>query len=254
MKTEIISTKKSERKPLVNLLKNVVLENEVKDVLIEFISIKENYKFEVPAQSDILDVLLTIAGECVITTDNENHKIDSSTIARIPFNKDYSIRVEDGKEFSFIRLRKLLNEKDVQVINGKLENFNTLYIKALADCPTYTEDIKSAKTLNRMILPEGLVPRFAMGSVETEGPDEVGEHEHPMLDQIFFGLKGCKCSCFANGEETVVTENMILHIPLASKHYVSVAKGDKLAYIWMDFFLTLEGEKYMGEQHQMEDE
>jgi quercetin dioxygenase-like cupin family protein len=142
----------------------------------------------------------------------------------------------------------------VQVIKNKIDNFDTLYIKALADCPTYKEDIKSDKTLNRMILPEGLVPRFAMGSVETEGPDEVGEHDHPMLDQIFFGLKGCKCSCFANGEETVLTENMMLHIPLASKHYVSVAEGDKLAYIWMDFFLTLEGEKYMGEQHQVEEE
>ena len=240
-------------KPLGSVLKTTVLENEVKDVLIEFISIKGNYTFKELAQTDVLDVLLTISGESVLATNNENHEINSSTIARIPFNKNYNIRVEDGKEFSFIRLRKLLDEKDVQVIKGKLENFDTLYIKALADCPTYTEDIKSAKTLNRMILPEGLVPRFAMGSVETEGPDEVGEHDHPMLDQIFFGLEGCKCSCFANGEETILTENMMLHIPLASKHYVSVAEGDKLAYIWMDFFLTLEGEKYMGEQHQMEE-
>jgi len=108
LKTEIISTKELLGKPAGSVLKNIVLENEVKDVLIEFISIKENYKFEVPAQSDILDVLLTIAGECVITTDNENHKIDSSTIARVPFNKNYSIRVKDGKEFSFIRLKKLL--------------------------------------------------------------------------------------------------------------------------------------------------
>ncbi len=253
MKTEIISTNKLAGKPLESVLKTAVLENEVKDVLIEFISIKGNYKLETPTQYDVLDVLLTISGEGQLQVNDNFYEINSSTIARIPFNQNYNIQVKTGNEFSFIRLRKLLDKKDVQVIKNKIDNFDTLYIKALADCPTYKEDIKSDKTLNRMILPEGLVPRFAMGSVETEGPDEVGEHDHPMLDQIFFGLKGCKCSCFANGEETVLTENMMLHIPLASKHYVSVAEGDKLAYIWMDFFLTLEGEKYMGEQHQVEE-
>ena len=237
-----------------SLLKNIVLENEVQDVLIEFFSIKGKYVLKVPAQIDASDILLTINGECLLQVNKVDYEINSSTIARIPYKISYTIVVDEGKEFNFVRLKKILDKKDLQIINNKIENFSPVYIKALADCPTYKEDIKSEKTLNRMILPEGLVPRVTMGSVETEGPDEVGEHEHPMLDQIFFGLKGCKCICFANGEQTVLTENLILHIPLASKHYVSVAVGDKLAYIWMDFFLTLEGEKYMGEQHQMEDE
>ncbi|MCF6356703.1 MAG: hypothetical protein L3J54_02755 [Draconibacterium sp.] len=253
MITEIIQTNRLESKSAGSLIKNIVLENEVQDVLIEFFSIKGEYKLDVSAKPDILDVLLTVDGECLLQTNDSDYKINTSTITRIQYNKSYSIKVDNKKEFNFIRLRKLLDKKDLQVIESRIEDFNSLYIKALADCPTYTEDIKSEKTLNRMILPEGLVPRFAMGSVETQGPDEVGEHEHPMLDQIFFGLKGCRCSCFANGEETVLTENMMLHIPLASKHYVSVADGDKLAYIWMDFFLTLEGEKYMGEQHQVEE-
>ena len=254
MNTETLLINRLSGKSKGTLIKTVVLENEVKDVLIEFISIKGDYKFEQSAQSDVSDVLLTINGKCLLLVDNIDFEINSSTIARIPYSTGYNIWVDEGKEFSFIRIRKLLDEKDVQLIKNRIENYNTIYIKALSDCPTYTEDIKSEKTLNRMILPEGLVPRFAMGSVETEGPDEVGEHDHPMLDQIFFGLEGCKCSCFANGDKTVLTENMMLHIPLGSKHYVSVEGGDKLAYIWMDFFLTLEGEKYMGEQHQMDDD
>ena len=254
MNTETLLINRLSGKPKGTLIKTVVLENEVKDVLIEYISIKGFYQFEEPEQPGISDVLLTFTGEGMLETNDKNYEINSSTIARIPFNKKYNIQVENGKEFSFIRLRKLLDEKDLHVIKNRINEFSSLYIKALADCPTYTEDIKSEKTINRMILPEGLVPRFAMGSVETEGPDKVGEHEHPMLDQIFFGLEDCKCSCFANGDETLLTENMMLHIPLGSKHHVSVDGGDKLAYIWMDFFLSLEGEKYMGEQHQMDDE
>ena len=237
-----------------SLIKTIILENEVHDVLIDHFSIKGERQTIEPAHTGAIDILLTVGGEGTLQVNDTEFEINSNSIIRIPYNTKHSIKVAEGKEFYFIRLIKMLNEKDILVVKNRIDDFSKFYLKALADCPTYKEDIKSDKTLNRMILPEGLVPRFAMGSVETEGPDEVGEHDHPMLDQIFFGLTDCKCSCFANGEETVLTENMMLHIPLASKHYVSVAKGDKLAYIWMDFFLSLEGEKYMGEQHQMENE
>ncbi len=254
MKRETIPTGVENERNSGNGTIITLLKNEVKDVLIEHISLKGDTVFVESEDAAILDVLLILNGEGTLIIKDIRHAINSSSIARIQYNTGYKIEVKKGKEFNFIRLRKLLDKKDIEVVRNRKNDFGTLYFKTLAECPTYREDIKSEKTLNRMILPEGLVPRFAMGSVETEGPDEVGEHEHPMLDQVFFGLEGCRCSCFANGEEALLTENMMLHIPLASKHYVSVEKGDKLAYIWMDFFLTLEGEKYMGEQHQMEDE
>ncbi|RIH64468.1 hypothetical protein D1164_14000 [Mariniphaga sediminis] len=251
MNRETIVRNRLAEKPLGSVLKTGVLKNEVQGVTIEYISIKGKYNFEELSQTDTFDVLLNICGEGALQSGATVFEIKSETIVRIPYSTGYVIQVEEGKEFSFIRIRKLLDEKDTQAVKRKTGNFDRLYIKALVDCPAYKEDIKSDKTLNRMILPDGLVPRFAMGSVETEGPDEVGEHEHPMLDQIFFGLEGCRCRCFADGESIVLTENMMLHIPLGAKHSVSVEAGDKLAYIWMDFFLTMEGEKYMGEQHQI---
>ena len=102
--------------------------------------------------------------------------------------------------------------------------------------------MKIGLSINRMIIPEGSVPRFCMGSVETDGPDSVDSHEHPMLDQLFLGLKNCNCTCYANNEQVFLTENMMLHIPLGSMHSVSVADEDKLFYIWFDFFLTIEGQ------------
>jgi quercetin dioxygenase-like cupin family protein len=148
----------------------------------------------------------------------------------------------------------LLDIADLRVILQNEKEHSEVFIRSFKDCPVYTEDIKSSKSINRMILPEGKVPRFCMGSVETEGPDSVAPHEHPMLDQLFFGLKGCRCTCTADGESQLLTENMLLHIPLGSKHSVSVADGEKLAYIWFDFFLTIEGQKYMDEQHRLEEE
>jgi len=235
------------------LFESDVLRDEVKDVKLKFISIKGVNSFETPESKSSIDVLLSLKGKGKFINEGKEYTISSNTIIRVPYSSNYKLVVEEGEELHLILIRKLLDKEDIEVIKNNIDNYSKLYFKAIEDCPTYKEDIKSEKTTNRMILPEGLVPRFAMGSVETEGPDEVGEHEHPMLDQIFFGLDGCRCHCFADGEETLLTENMMLHIPLASKHYVSVDEGDKLAYVWMDFFLSIEGEKYMSEQHDVED-
>ncbi len=230
-----------------------VLKEDVKDVEIEFVSIKGEGSFDRNGDEKTIDVLLTFKGKGHFIFKEENSLINSNTIIRVPYNKDYKLVVEEGEELHFVLIRKLLDGDDINVIKARKDSFSELYLKAVEACPTYKEDIKSDKTINRMILPEGLVPRFALGSVETVGPDEVGEHEHPMLDQVFLGLEGCRCYCYADGEEDVLTENMMLHIPLGSKHYVKVKEGEKLAYIWMDFFLTIEGEKYMSEQHDVED-
>ncbi len=74
------------------------------------------------------------------------------------------------------------------------------YFVDYTKCREYKEAIKSEKTISRMILPENIIPRFCMGSVETTGPDEVGAHAHPMLEQLFFGLTKNDCIVTADGK------------------------------------------------------
>lgn len=230
-----------------------VLPNEIGGVSIEHISMIGPYQISEPALIGFYDVLLSINGEANVELEKSSFPIGNAHIVKLPYNKPYDIHIEEGKEFHFLRFRKSLDQEDQNVISQNREDHSKVYIMAINECPIYTEDIKSSKTLNRMILSEGKVPRFCMGSVKTKGPDEVAVHVHPMLDQLFFGLEGCKCICMADGEETILIENMMLHIPLGSKHSVAVKEGETLSYIWMDFFLTLEGQKYMNEQHQMEE-
>lgn len=254
MNTEIIETENLKGKSEGYFSDKQIFVGEIEGVSISLISVKGAYFIHEVAQPWIYDVLLSLNGNATVEVEGSGYRLGKKFITRIPYNRPYSIYVNKGNEIQFLRLRKSLDKDDLHVISEDKANHLSVYIKAIDSCPVYTEDIKSSKTLNRMILPEGMVPRFAMGSVETEGPDKVGEHVHPMLDQIFFGLEGCNCSCFAQGDKAVLTEDMMLHIPLGSNHYVSVAEGDKLAYIWMDFFLTIEGEKYMGEQHQINED
>ena len=91
-----------------------------------------------------------------------------------------------------------------------------------------------------------------MGSVETEGPDIVDRHEHPMLEQLFFGLKGNECLVAADDLSLEFTEDMLLHIPLGSSHGVEVSKEKKLHYLWLDFFMNQDDMSYISEAHKTE--
>lgn len=126
----------------------------------------------------------------------------------------------------------------------------TPYCILYSQCEPYAEAIKSSKTVSRTIVPTGTIPRFCMGSVETEGPDTVGAHSHPMLEQLFFGLPGNLCVVTADQAEAALEDRALLHIPLGSRHGVRVEEGRRLHYVWMDFFKQEEDLAYIQAQHQ----
>ena len=84
-----------------------------------------------------------------------------------------------------------------------------------------------------------------MGTVHTTGPDAVGAHKHPMLEQLFLGLSGNQCTVHADGFTQAFVEYDLLHIPLGSLHGVEVADKHTMYYIWMDFFLHKDGEEWL---------
>jgi quercetin dioxygenase-like cupin family protein len=129
-----------------------------------------------------------------------------------------------------------------------VQHGNLPFFLPYSQCNTYREAIKSEKTVNRTMLREETVPRFCMGSVQTEGPDEVGAHAHPMLEQLFFGLESNDCIVTADGEEAKFGEGTLLHIPVGSMHGAHVPDSHRLHYVWMDLFFGSDM-SYIGATH-----
>jgi hypothetical protein len=229
----------------------VLLPGEIEGVSTTCLDILGPCVFVDSARIDVYNVFLVLNGQGSIRCGEDLRSICKDTIVRMPHGQTYSIEVNAESKLSLLRIRTTLAPEDLAVIHKNPKLHGKIYVKAFADCPQYTEDTKSESTINRMFLPEHYVPRFCMGYVETQGPDAVKPHSHPMLEQLFLGLDSCRCFCHADGEQALLTEKMLLHIPLGSEHSVSVEKGNVLKYIWMDFFFTLEGQKYMDEQHVM---
>ena len=118
-----------------------------------------------------------------------------------------------------------------------------------SDCKTYRERIKSEKTVSRTLLPEHTFPRLCIGSVETTGDDRVAAHEHPMLEQLFFGLRDNDCIVTADETSLAFGEGILLHIPLGSSHGVEVHEPRRLHYIWIDLFRDRRGMDWITQEH-----
>lgn len=114
---------------------------------------------------------------------------------------------------------------------------------------TYTEECKSPKTISRMLIPARIVPRFAMGSVQTQGVDRVDPHCHPDLDQYFYGLAENDCFAMIDGQPFHFGGSTLMHIPLGSHHGVILEEQHVCHYLWIDFLLNQKGLEYLDRAH-----
>ena len=191
-------------------------------------------------------ILLFIKGNGVLSADALSFSLEPETIA-IP-SAFRSVRVEVGENdtLHLLHFIKQLTAEDLEdLASFPAENKYDIYFTRFSDCEAYTEKIKSPNTVSRTVLPADIIPRVSLGTVETKGPDAVGAHEHAMLDQLFLGLAGNDVTVHADDLSARFTEYSLLHIPIGSSHWVTVEENKKLYYMWMDFFLTREGQEWL---------
>ena len=147
----------------------------------------------------------------------------------------------------FLELVVDLSPADMDELERNVARFPLLI--SYSDCKTYSERIKSDKTISRTLLPEYTFPRLCVGSVETTGDDRVAAHEHPMLEQLFLGLQDNDCVVHADAAELAFGAGVLLHIPLGSRHGVVVQAPNRLHYIWIDLFKNRDGMEWIVQEH-----
>jgi hypothetical protein len=198
-----------------------------------------------------LRILLFTSGSGNVMQDGLNFAIDELALFVPDIHREFLI-TSGNKSLSYLEIVLHLTSEDMQSLDGQKGLF-PYYIR-YSECRQYDENIKSAKTVNRTILSEDIVPRLCIGSVQTSGPDQVDPHVHPMLEQLFFGLSGNDVVVSADSAEARFLGKDLLHIPLGSRHGVKVEAGKELHYIWIDLFHSQEGMDYIRNTHILKDE
>jgi hypothetical protein len=229
-----------------------LLEGAIPEVRTAAVSVRGGATWRVEPPSDEDTILLFVAGAATYRTGDEAFPVDEETIARAPLGWPLEVEAAPGGVAHLLWVRKQHQADDLEEVTRFPEHNGGPWVRAFRDCEAYGEAIKSARTVSRTILPENIVPRVAMGTVETTGPDRVAPHRHPMLEQLFLGLMGNHAAVQADDAEAHFDEATLLHIPLGSNHGASVEEGQLLYYVWMDFFTSKEGQVHLQKHKPLE--
>ena len=222
-----------------------VLPGEIKDVILHLVSIHGPGRHVEQSDTDHEIIWLFLKGRGTLRTQDATVEVEGETIARAPLGWAWQIEVPPGEVLHGLRIRTRLSADDRLELKKFPQNNAASLVKKFSDCPAYREAIKSPKTTSRTLLAENFVPRVALGTVETTGPDGVAAHRHPMLEQLFLGLQDNDITITADAATARLASFDILHIPLGSNHGAQVGQGKKLHYVWMDFFMTKEGQEWL---------
>ena len=223
-----------------------IMEKEINDIDVEHV-VASNQQAIVESYTDgFRSIFLFLKGMGEVTSANINYEIVPETIFLPNTLESYSIKPDHGESLHYLKISCKLSAQDLLDIKAlPAENTQNTYCAKFTDCQSYSEAIKSPNTVSRTILSNEFIPRVAMGTVKTKGPDKVAAHEHPMLEQLFLGLSDNNCTVYADDEQVDFPEHAILHIPLGSSHSASVKKDRVMYYVWMDFFLDKKGEEWL---------
>lgn len=223
-----------------------VLKDEIAGIQIEYVVIDEENATTDFFEQEYRTVYLFMQGKGSITALNKSYEIVPETIFLPGVTESTRITTTGNNRLHYLKISSKLTAQDkLEIIEFPTENTQQVYYAKFSDCKSYIEPIKSPNTVSRTILPNKYIPRVAMGTVQAKGPDEVGAHEHPMLEQLFLGLSGNNCVVHANDAQVNFPQHSLLHIPLGSRHSVAVEKDEVMYYVWMDFFLDSKGEEWL---------
>ena len=223
-----------------------LLPGEIAETRIEHLAYVGPIEEIIPVIEGHVTIFLFIRGNGILHADS-TYQLVPESIA-IPMNNVSQVKIEvpEGEQLHFLQFVKKLSDQDLKDMESfPDENKYDLYFTRFEDCEPYTEKIKSPNTVSRTVLPADIVPRVSLGTVEAPGPDAVGAHSHPMLDQLFLGLTNNDITVYADSASTNLVQYSLLHIPIGSSHWVTVGENKKMYYMWMDFFLTKEGQEWL---------
>lgn len=228
------------------LYSETILENEINGIHVAYLATTGENAILDDSKEGYKTIYLFVKGKGSVIAANTSYEIVPETILLPNIVKNITINAAVNDTLHYLKISSKLTAQDlIDLKDFPANNTQNVYYAKFTDCKSYTEPIKSQNTISRTILPNKYIPRIAMGTVQTKGPDKVGAHEHAMLEQLFLGLSKNNCVVYADSAKIDFPEYAVLHIPLGSSHSVSVEKDEVMYYVWMDFFLDKKGEEWL---------
>lgn len=226
---------------IIPMLTGVIL-----GVEIEFCAIPQGTSVEISGRPGGITIGFLCKGTASFSQANQQQTFTEKAMFVGLVGRSLNIHAVDDSEVLVIK--KFLTAAEIEEMHtyGNELPMICLYTDAIQ----YRDPFKSEKTISRALLPQRIIPGFALGSVETYGDDLIGQHEHPLLDQFFFSFHENNMTLLIDDFIYPMGPDTLLHIPLGSNHGVSVKGKECAHYLWIDAILCKEGDSYLDEVHK----
>ena len=213
-----------------------------------YYAIRRGDKVKFEANVGYYHILILIGGEATFENDGTTVTFTERTVFIPSPDKELTVRAD--ADTAILEIQWDIAAGDAAL----LAEYGTKFpvVQKYVDSIQYIDPNKSQKTISRMMIPQRIIPRFSIGSVESYGHDMVRPHSHPMLDQFFFSFPENDMDVIINGKHLPMAGNIILHIPLGADHGVEVYEGKHMHYMWIDFMPDNElGLKRLDASHKV---
>lgn len=212
-----------------------LLKNEIADVNTYYHTIAAGEKLELHSKLFVYHILFIISGKAVFST-NTNDEKPIKTHSLYAANHSEAVTINAIENTYIFEIE--LNASETDIKNSMEYSSKFPIVQEYDKCQQYWDASKTHKTINRIILEEEQIPRIAIGSVESIGPDYIIPNSHPEIDQLFFTFPENETELIINDEKMNLDGNTLIHIPLGSNHGSNVSDGKHMHYIWCDFLIN----------------
>lgn len=221
-----------------------LLTGEIEGVGVLFTQMQAGKTKSIPGDTDVLRVIFLLDGSISVKGDRECTLDRQGAV--VPHPHELTV-LTAMKTSQWLEIVWTLCADDSKSIGQSKLPFPLVF--NYEKSKRYRDPFKSDKTISRSVIDHHILPKFAMGSVESFGFDRVEPHAHPLIDQFFFSFSENQAELIVEDDHKYFGGYTLIHIPLGSSHGVQVFTGKKMHYLWIDFMVDKKGLAYLDKVH-----
>lgn len=193
------------------------------------------FEVETYAESDRMQLLFFTTCSGIVKSGKKIYMIDDQAVFVPDFNRERVFITAADTDLYFIRITGLMTEID----HRQMKNCQYVLPRfvRLRESIEYTERFtqeSGSKVVSHSIIAGRHLGRYTMGWNIGAGPDFIGQHTHPTLEQWYFMIDGSKFTYVAGGDEILVNEGDVSFTPHGTSHGSECGEDGFINYVWFE--------------------
>lgn len=207
------------------------------DVDLNLCTLQEGHQrsFPVYSRMDKMQIFVFTAGCGMVQSGSQLFAIDEQSVFIPDFDREELVITAGDADLEMIHIVGPMNDTDrrqmdhCQYVLPRFVRFS----EAIQYTERFTQE-SGAKVKQHSIIAGRHLGRYTMGWVIGQGPDFVGQHTHPSLEQWYFMLQGADFTYDAGNTQIDVKEGDVSFTPHGTSHGSTCREDGFINYLWFE--------------------